>query len=622
MSPINGIRRRREQQRAANADRRAVKAAVLAGPAFRQGLDELGDQLNVDRASADQIASRYLDELVTVHSDALPDFNLVLSRIADRRSFKGVIQYDSARLERLRVLNETSSMVMLTAHRSYLDFVVRVPFARRGFPREFRFAGANIDFWPMGRIGRSAGIIFIRRGFRDRLYTYVLRQYVGWLTEQRANFLWALEGGRTRTGKLVPPKAGLLAYVADAYASGRTPDVMLIPATVVYEYLDEVYEYAGYGRGATKSSEGLAFVIRMVRSQRRVPAEAKIHLGIGEPVSLGDFIDRDGDDATGTALADGVTRAATEVCRRIDSATPITSVALILLALLERTGIVLTADELVAELAPTVEYIHTKHLPAAEPGLGDARSVGRALELLSAQGLVSTVGDVRGGTGYSVTLGRHIEAAYYRNSIVHFFAIGSMVELALVRCADADDGRRVQSFWTEIARLRELFEYEFFFPEGAEFDLAVGKEATTRVDGWDTLLERPGGADSVLELVRPYFATRALAPFLEAYRIVAIELLRLGAEPVFDDAAFKLGCRARAELDLALGRLLRPDAASMNMFDIPLKAADASGLLRGGVGSGRREFFSLTGAFVDALAELEPESDVETRFHAARSPGD
>ena len=243
----------------------------------------------------------------------------------------------------------------------------------------------------MGPIGHSAGIIYIRRGFRDPVYPFVLRQYVGWLTEQRANFLWAIEGGRTRTGKLMRPKAGLLAYVADAFVDGRTPDVMLVPATVIYEYLDEVFEYARYGRGAAKRAESISLPFRLTRAQRTAPAEARIHVGVGEPVSLASFVARS-DDVDDAAFSTSIERAAIEVCRRIEAATPITGVALVALVLLERDGVRLRVDELVDALRAIVADIARRELPAFEPGLGDEASVRRALRLLTDQGLVRPTG--------------------------------------------------------------------------------------------------------------------------------------------------------------------------------------------------------------------------------------
>ncbi len=603
---ISGLRRVWQCQRESNAKRVATVADIRGSETFRTALDELADRHGRERADVEVDAARYLDEIVTVHSEALPDFNLLLSRIADARGFEGVVQYDESAVERLRACNEKSPLVMMTGHRSYLDFVVRVPFARRGFAREFRFAGANNLFWPMGSIGHHAGIIFIRRGFRDPVYTYALRYYVGWLTEHRANFLWALEGGRSRTGKLLPPKAGLLAYVADAYADGRTADVTLVPATVVYEYLDEVYEYARYGRGASKAAENLLFMVRLARTQRRVPPEAMIHIGIGEPVSLATFVERKA-GGSGDDLSASIMRAAIEVSRRIEAATPITGVALVLWVLLERDGVKMRVDELVATLAPVVAEIDKRKLPAPEPCVGGPANVRRALDLLTTQGLVAI--DGRGKDAeYRVVPGRHLEAAYYRNAIVHHFAIQGIVEVALAMTAAADHGddESTAVFWRNAGVVRDVLEREFFFPEGAAFGEAVAEAAQSRIGAWEEILARPAGAHALLDrLHRPYVAPRTLAPFLEAHKIVAGGLHRLGSQPVVDDRMFLRDCLARAELDLELGHLRHRDAASLNMLEPALKAAKERGLVRGPVGDSRRGWVDTLTAVLGAIPSLD-----------------
>ncbi len=601
-SVVAGLRRRWRLEREALATRRAVIDEIHSEANFQHGLEALAAQLGHDAVLVETDARRYLDEMVTVHSEALPDFNLLLSRLADRRGYEGVIQCDDAAIERLRELNVTSPLVMLTGHRSYTDFVVRVPFARRGFDREYRFAGANIAFWPMDAIGHSAGIIYIRRGFRDPVYSFVLRRYVGWLTEHRANFLWAIEGGRTRTGKLLAPKAGLLAYVADAYLDGRGPEVMLVPGTVVYEHLSEVFEYARYGRGGSKSDESLVAFLPFWRQQRRVPEEASIGVGIGEPVALGDFLARDGHDSEG--VAEGIQAALLEVSRRIDASTPITPVALVLLPLLERDGATATIEGLVADLAPILEHIARRRLPVTAPGVGDTAGVRRAIELLRTQGLVTVEGS-GDQARCCVVPGRHAEAAYYRNAVVHYFAVRSITEIALVRAGSAGNRNRVATFWQEVDCLRDLLAHEFFFAEGSTFTEEVRDELVAALPTWEARLAAPDGFQRVLDALRPFVAPRTLAPFLEAYGLVADGLLRRGSLPVTDEGHLTSDCLAHGQLELALGRLGRPDAVSLNMFQTPLAAARARGLLEGDEADGRRRFADAIAAPLAAVAELE-----------------
>lgn len=587
-------------QQEAVASRSRTKEQLRAEPRFRAAVEECAARSGLTHAEAFARADGYLEEMVSAHSDAFPEFSTVLARVADRRGFEGVVECDDAALERLEALDADHSLVVTTAHRSYMDFVVRVPFARRGFAREFRFAGANILFWPMGPVGHAFGIIYIRRGFRDPLYTVVLRQYVGWLTEQRSNFLWALEGGRTRTGKQLAPKAGLLAYVADAYVEGRAPEIMLVPATVVYEYLNEVFEYAAYGRGATKAGESLLSNLKLARAQRKVPDHAKIIVAIGEPVGLGEFLDRTHGRDT-AEFTEGVSRAAREASRRIDAATPITSVALVLLPLLQRHGARWTVDELVTDLAPWVATIERRGLPTSGKDVGGAQAVTRALGLLLAQGLLT-----REGTGaqasYTVRSGRHLEAAFYRNGLLHHFLIRSIVELALVLVQSHGS---VPGFWSEVERLRDLLSREFTFPEGEDFPAAVRAELEHHDPRWQLTLESEAGGSALLEQMGPVVAPRVLGALLEAYQLVADRLCRRGGMPVVDERAFLLDCLAHAQLEVALGRIRRPDAASLNLFDLPLKLARDRGLLSARCASERRLFGTHVASSVNAVAALE-----------------
>ncbi len=591
------------QHRAAVSARAAAKQDILADVRFRKGIEALAAEQDADPEVLLATASRYLNEMVTTNDEAFPDFSLVLSRISHRHSFEGVLEYDHEALDRLKALDGEQTLVITTAHRSYLDFLVRVPFARRGFEREYRFAGANIRFWPMGPVGHSFGISFIRRGMRDPLYAFVLRQFVGWMTEQRADFMWALEGGRTRTGKLLRPKVGLLAYVADAFVDDRSSGVTLVPTTIVYEYLDEVFEYAKYGRGAQKTGEGLTMFLNFAVRQRRVPPQAKIFVGLGEPVSLADFLERDG-GRNREAFTDGIDRAALEVCRRVDAATPITAVALVLLPLLESDHVGMSVDEVLRYLEPTHRYIARRALPAPGAAARDTRDVQRALDLLRTQGLVSGSAH-EGGTRYTVTPGRHIEAAYYRNSVVHHFLIPSAIELSLVRSAAAQPSERVAVFLHELERLREVLTDEFFFPDGDNFGAAVAQELAFHDVDWRSSLSSAEGPHALLDRMRPFFAPQALAPFLEAYWIIAKGLQQLGSAAVIDARSFRLNCLARAQLDLRVGRLSRPDAASLNMFDNPLEFARRRGLLDESQDVGRAAFASTVRDFMDALATLE-----------------
>lgn len=129
----------------------------------------------------------------------------------------------------MRTALEAHPAVLLFSHRSYIDgAVVPVAMQDNRLPPVHMFGGVNLSFGVMGPLMRRAGMIFIRRNIAgDPLYKYVLKEYVGYVVEKRFNLSWSIEGTRSRTGKMLPPKLGLMSYVADAYLDGRSDDILL-----------------------------------------------------------------------------------------------------------------------------------------------------------------------------------------------------------------------------------------------------------------------------------------------------------------------------------------------------------------------------------------------------------
>ena len=117
----------------------------------------------------------------------------------------------------------------------------------------------------------------------------MLREYVGYVLEKRFNLSWSIEGTRSRTGKMLPPRLGLLSYAADAYLQGRVDDIMLLPVSITFDQLHEIAEYADYARGGQKKPEGFGWLYGFIKAQG-ARHYGKIYVRFGEPVSLSAFL--------------------------------------------------------------------------------------------------------------------------------------------------------------------------------------------------------------------------------------------------------------------------------------------------------------------------------------------
>ena len=192
----------------------------------------------------------------------------------------------------LRELNRTTALVFLPSHRSYSDpLVLADVLDAADFPRNHVLGGNNLAFWPIGPLGKRAGLIFIRRSFGDDpVYKLAVREYFGHLVAKRFNLEWYIEGGRTRTGKLRPPRYGLLHYLVRALEDGQGEDVTLVPVSITYDQLQEVAAMAAEQGGGDEVGRGPGLAGRLrprPAAQRRHGARALRRAAVAAPGARG-----------------------------------------------------------------------------------------------------------------------------------------------------------------------------------------------------------------------------------------------------------------------------------------------------------------------------------------------
>jgi glycerol-3-phosphate O-acyltransferase len=571
-----------------------VKEEILASRRFRTGLRAVRRADGEAPSLAE--AGHILDELAAGWSRRLIDVMPVIGRMIFQRGFDPQIDYDETQVERLRAAMARQPGILLWSHRSNLDtLVLAAALQEKGLPPAHLFAGINMAFGPMGAIMRRAGVIFIRRSTSDDpLYKYVLREYVGYVLEKRFNLSWSIEGTRSRTGKMLPPRLGLLSYAADAYLSGRVDDLLLLPVSVTFDQLHEISEYAEYARGAQKKPEGFGWLYNFVKAQG-ARHYGKVYVRFGEPVPLSAFLGPPGGpvatDPDARRLA--LTKIAFEVAWRINQGMPVTATALITTILLAMHGAALTFDQIRLALADALDYLASRAIPqtASVPALAAADPVHATLDALVAGGLVTCVADGREPV-WLIGPDHQLAATFYRNSLIHFMLDTALCELAVLRVfaglgAGTDP---VEAFWTEIGWLRDLLKFEFYFKDRDEHRRQVREEMNRHDPDWEELLRAgPGGADALLARMRPLVSHLLVRPFVEAYRLVADvlahDVLDHGASA--DDASAYEAEVIRRALGLgrqyvAQRRLRSSESVSVLLFQTALALMRNRGLLEGG----------------------------------------
>ncbi|PPJ11273.1 glycerol-3-phosphate acyltransferase [Nocardia nova] len=605
---------------------RMVVEEILDSPDFLRRLDTIATETGTEPREVYRRAEKALRELVAAQSRLISDLFTQAMRPVHASAWR--IDCDRSGLAALRRLNRNYPLVFLPSHRSYVDaFVLGDALARNDFPPNHVIGGANLGFWPMGPIARRTGTVFIRRSFGDdEIYKAVVEEYFAYLLAKRFNLEWYFEGGRTRTGKLRPPRFGLLNYLASAIRSRRIDDVMLVPVSITYERLNELGSIATEQVGGAKKPEGLTWLARYIRSQQH--SAGRVYVRFGAPLSARDRLAAHGDPMQPIAeslapdpeeVSDrqrkAVQRLAFEVAVGINAVTPVTVNALVTLALLGVHERALTLGEVRQTLEPVRGYISRRALPTGElDTLRDDQGLAVVLEQLS---LARVVTVYRGGLEpvYSIEAGAHLEAAFYRNSAVHWFVNRAILELAILEVADQQAGAApgIEAIWDAAYRLRDLLKFEFFFPDRIEFAAEMSAEMLLVDRDWE---QRGSAAELVCALADSGFimAHRVVRSFFDAQLVVAERLAAADPAAPLDRKQFIDECLAVGRQMLLQQRLHSTESVSSELFSSAVKLAENYGLLDPGtpdLARRRRELadeLRTIGARISRAAALDPSS--------------
>ncbi|MCA9584539.1 MAG: 1-acyl-sn-glycerol-3-phosphate acyltransferase [Myxococcales bacterium] len=483
------------------------------------------------------------------------------------RMYSGV-EVDQAGLARLREASKDGSLVLLPSHKSHVDYIILSRlFHRANMPVPLVAAGDNLAFFPLGPVLRRAGAFFIRRSFRgDRLYGAVVDAYMRRLLKDGWPLEFFLEGGRSRTGKLLAPKLGLLSIVVDAVLgsmsdSGRK--VYFCPISIGYERIVEERAYVREVTGGEKQSEDVRGLLGAAQTAA-VGRYGKLNVQFGEPLTLEDVL-REIDPASETNGAAKlspakrralVSRLAYRVMNEINRVTAVTPSALAATALLThgRRGIshvdLMQVCERIARLLAREGARFTPSLDAGgDPLTIRSEAIREACDLFVRAGHIechapgAPVGDrsrsARPGLDaiYVVPDEGRLSLDIPKNLVVQFFVSRATVITALAP-AERDGPMPMPMLRDRVLALSRLFKHEFQFRADAPFEQIFAETCAQMEQDGEIVTEGadehrtaslPGAGDG-REAALLY--ARVLRSFLEGYRVAARSLVTLLKGPL------------------------------------------------------------------------------------------
>lgn len=560
-----------------------IRSEILRSPRLHTIISDLSHgNAEIIREKKEQAASM-LAEL-----QANPSFNVikglgVILRWGFNRIYRG-IEFDPKDVERVREASRRGALVLLPSHKSHIDYLVlSYFFYERNLPMPLIAAGDNLNFQPIGPIFRRAGAFFIRRSFKgDRLYAAVVDAYIRRLIRDGYPLELFLEGARSRTGKLLEPKFGLLNMIVDAAVGVPQQTVYFVPISIGYERVVEADSYQQELSGGEKKKEEATDLLSASEVLRH--RYGRINLQFGNILTLEDMrqelsmsLEQMERPAKRRAV---VTRLGNRVMDEINRVTAVAPGSLTALTLLTSPTTTLSEAEICDRSARLLSLLQRSGARVTEATTlphGSLRSaaIREALHMfVEAEMLVekpAPAAQAENGPLYTVLEQKRLQLDTSKNIIVHFF-----VERALI-ASSLDRNAQGQIVETPLSALRErvhwasrLFKHEFRFRADAPYEEILKLTLDQMVQEGQLSLTsqgvRPGPSDlgwtgeQWMEIYR-----NILHAFFESYWIAAQSLDNLLSGPTSEKDLLKRSFSLGNELSLSK-QVLRREAISKPVF--------------------------------------------------------
>ncbi len=266
-----------------------LKESVLTNRHVQQFIQHHATEDNLSIRQVQKKANDYIEEIAANYSQNwIKVFDLSL-RLILRMLFDGMA-IDMEGLARVKKHATKGPLVLIPCHKSHLDYLIlSFLFHHNNMPCPHIAAGKNLSFWPMGTIFRGGGAFFLRRTFKGNpLYSMIFSRYIHKILQEGFNIEFFIEGTRSRTGKLLMPKLGLLSIIVESYLKGACDDIIFVPIFIGYDRVIEEKSYLHEMEGGQKEPESLKQVIKARKTLKK--RYGKVYVNFDEPISLKEYM--------------------------------------------------------------------------------------------------------------------------------------------------------------------------------------------------------------------------------------------------------------------------------------------------------------------------------------------
>ncbi|MBN2538950.1 MAG: 1-acyl-sn-glycerol-3-phosphate acyltransferase [Deltaproteobacteria bacterium] len=485
--------------------REEIVGMVLRDPELVKFMEDMASTGREGHGAIVGKARKYLFEIAAGYNDTYVGFMDRILTWLWNDIYDGVV-IDKEGLSKMRDISKKMPFVVIPCHRSHIDYLlISYVFYYNNIQLPFIAAGTNLLFWPLGYFFRNLGAFFIRRTIGGKaLYGEVLAKYVKTLLEEGLPIEFFIEGGRSRTGKMVMPKYGLLSMIMQAYREGSFNDLALVPIFIGYDKVIEEKSYLRELGGASKEKEKIRDLIKSRKVLRK--RYGRVYMNVGKPMLLKSYLASHEvpiEDMTTLERRALYRRMGYEIVNEINKVSVVSPSALVAAGLLchYRRGI--SHDDLMDILSEFHDYLASRGAKFSSTFANREKALNDALGMFESAGLISRMGpeeedeeDEFEETIYSVDEDKRLNLEYYKNNILHSFVSLSFMSISILSC----DGNRtsLSEVMEDYRFFKELFMDEFIYDNKVDDHEEVQRVVSyARDKGMIVIHERAEGSASI-----------------------------------------------------------------------------------------------------------------------------
>ncbi len=506
-----------------------IQEEMLTNRQVQDIITEYAVEQDVSIHQAHREAAEFLDEIAANYNPKMIRLFDVTLRWMFKTIFEGMV-IDYKGLDKVKQVSKKGPLILVPCHKSHLDYLIlSYVFFNNNMPCPLIAAGKNLSFWPLGPIFRGGGAFFLRRTFKgERLYPKIFAAYIQKVLNEGFHIEFFVEGGRSRTGKLLPPKIGLLSLLIDAYMANPWEDMTFVPIYIGYDRVLEESAYINEIEGGKKTPENLKNVIKARKFLKK--KYGKIYLNFHDPFSLKTFLDRrerPGSASTSVETKNLYYTFGKKLISAINQVSMVTPHAIIASAILNCGQKRFDYNQLMVHVNTYMAYLVSQNINMADTLILDrTKAFHQVLNAFVHNKIIEKTPSefsrsARANPLYKIIEARRPALEYYKNNCIIAFVPAAFTALAILK-TDAFQFSSVD-IHVSYKFLQEFFENEFVCDPDQPVEFLVRKNLKALIDD-AIIMPHPTLPDTYNLTSAGYRKLKLFAgflvPYFESYWIV------------------------------------------------------------------------------------------------------